>query len=229
MTPLRLRTPGPAREPRHDLVSLQTCTAITRTSFLQKYSQLRLQASRQQSARYASHASSRPQPFLRGWREPIRSLANDRSTSYDAPHVRSYANFSQDIPIKNVAHESILTVVNYDSRPEISRYDDLSSWLEETLDSYLFQDDVIGVEFFGTVIIAGTAAFEPKDIANKWGTICVRSLQIPCEKRRWPAGPCIVRHGSIWPVLRLYDDVQKDFMITLRPTSDKRYTISAVD
>jgi hypothetical protein len=94
-----------------------------------------------------------------------------------------------------------------------------SAWLNETLERYLQEDDVVKPEFFAKLLIAGTAALELRVFQTRWGTGHVQSMHPP-DTMRDAFDPHIFYNGSMLQVLRLYEDVQKAFKVTLRPTPD---------
>lgn len=114
--------------------------------------------------------------------------------------------FSKDV--------QLLTVIDNDSSHDVT-----SAWLEDTLHKYIQNDDVIKPEFFATVLLAGTADIEPMTLQTRWGTSNVQSLHV-LDTKDFIFGPHIAHNGSLWQVLRLYDDFQKAFLVTLRPTSN---------
>lgn len=114
-------------------------------------------------------------------------------------------------------HGSLLTVIE----TSVSEHDMTSSWLEETLENYLSKDDVIKSQFFTTILVTTDVNFKTKTIATKWGVLGVFPLRLG-DGVQCATGPYIVHYDALWEVRRLYDDVQKAFLITLRPALNGR-------
>jgi len=102
---------------------------------------------------------------------------------------------------------------------------DPRTWLEDKLDSYSLQDDVIKPEFFETVLLAGGGHISYMVVETRWGKTSLQSLDNG-EGMQCAPGPYIVHRDSLWQVLRLYDDIQKAFLVTLRPDQDERWGLS---
>lgn len=91
-----------------------------------------------------------------------------------------------------------------------------SAWLDDMLEDFLQRDDVIGPAFFANIFLACPKQFEPMELETKWGASTLRAMQRTRTLRNL-SGPYVVYENSLWQVLRLYDDVQKTFLITLQP------------
>jgi hypothetical protein len=102
-----------------------------------------------------------------------------------------------------------------------SRNDVTSAWLQDTLEDYLLKDDVVRPDFFSKVLLFGEEEIEAESLETKWRISIVRSLRAQ-EGKKYTNGPHIVHEGSLWRVLRLNDDVQKKFIVTLRQDDNGR-------
>lgn len=122
----------------------------------------------------------------------------------------------QSITGNSIEDESLVTVIDGAAGHDIT-----SAWLEHTLDGYLQEDDVIKSDFFATILLVGEREFDSREIETRWGRSKVHRLHLQDTEKISP-GPCIVHGGLLWQVLRLYEDVQKTFVSTLRQASDGR-------
>jgi hypothetical protein len=108
-----------------------------------------------------------------------------------------------------------VTVIDTDAR------NIASAWLEITLNDFLLRDDVIEPAFFVNILLVRSKEFKPKTFNFKWGTSTVRVTQ---RTQSLPdvTGQYIIDNNTLWPVLRLYDDVRKTLFVTLQPTLNNK-------
>ncbi|KAF2007617.1 amidase signature enzyme [Amniculicola lignicola CBS 123094] len=121
-------------------------------------------------------------------------------------------------------HGTLVTVIG---NLDLNYHGVSSSWLESTLESFLVEDDVITPEFFGTVLLVRKGNFDLTftSVRTRWGTSIVQSVQVhEGTQTTLVTGPYLIHYGRLWQVLRLYDDVQKAFLVTLRPRLDGTFT-----
>jgi hypothetical protein len=118
------------------------------------------------------------------------------------------------VQIENI---SSLTVIEIDLNQHMA-----TAWLEDTLDFYLREDDMIKPEFFSNVLLIGSEELEWNDIETNLGMSRVQSTQVSDTIRGVFLGSYITCNGSLYQALELYDDVQNTFVSSLRQTTDGR-------
>ncbi|KAI4200446.1 MAG: hypothetical protein LQ350_003894 [Teloschistes chrysophthalmus] len=98
-----------------------------------------------------------------------------------------------------------------------------ADWLKEFFDGSL--DDVSRHEFAKGILLQpnGTAAnfsSEAKALLKSWGNSWIKTLAVTV-----PPGPYFYKDNTLWQVLRLFDDHQGAFLVSLRPADDGAYAL----
>lgn len=99
-------------------------------------------------------------------------------------------------------------------------------WLERYISSCLSDDDVFQVEFLSVLIFSGHQdpgsglSAEVRSLLESWGT---KHYVILAEHEDLLPGPHLVIGGRLYQVLRLYDDDQAAFLISVRESPQPQY------
>lgn len=99
--------------------------------------------------------------------------------------------------------------------------------LESYVDQLTQADDVFQPEFLSGIIFVGadksevTITPDVLKLLDLWGTRWTNFVPTESlDEENLLAGPYIVASGWLWQVLRLYDDTQGAFMVSIKPISD---------
>lgn len=101
-------------------------------------------------------------------------------------------------------------------------------WLEQYIASCLADDDVFKLEFLSVLVFVGQqdlgneVSAEVKSLFKSWGT---KHCVIIAEHKDLLPGPHLAVDGKLYQVLRLYDDVQAAFLVSVRATTQSEYVI----
>ncbi|KAI4092830.1 MAG: hypothetical protein L6R37_007510 [Teloschistes peruensis] len=98
-----------------------------------------------------------------------------------------------------------------------------ADWLKDFFDSS--KDDVLRQEFAKGILLqpnvtAASFSSGAKALLNSWGNSWIQTLAVTV-----PPGPYFYKDNALWQVLRLFDDHQGAFLVSLRPAEDGAYTL----
>lgn len=116
---------------------------------------------------------------------------------------------------------SLVTVIPMGEHKKIER-----PWLEQYIASCLEDDDVFKLEFLSVLVFVGhrgpgsEVSAEVRSLFESWGT---KRCMIIAEHKDLLPGPHLVIDGRLYQVLRLYDDVQAAFLVSVRANTQSEY------
>ncbi|KAK8018782.1 amidase signature enzyme [Apiospora marii] len=135
----------------------------------------------------------------------------------------SYAAFKgiKFYPRKKAIASSLVTVI---ASPPGHSVADIKDWVKPTIQHFEECDDVFRPEFLEGLIVISTSQkdkfWEPRNcylLGPKVRTSWVHVTRSRSHYQLKP-GPYYLHNGYLWPVSRLYEDTQKCFLATFKPT-----------
>jgi hypothetical protein len=126
---------------------------------------------------------------------------------------RCPADSEQLVPDVHIEDHALVTLVDIPSNQPITR-----AWLEDILERYVREDDVITPGFFGTVLVRSGAGVESKEVQTKWGINKV----YPIHLGDTPPGPYIVYDGCLWGRRKIVRRRPASIRCTLRQKQNRK-------
>ena len=120
--------------------------------------------------------------------------------------------------------ESLITVVPMGKYKKLER-----PWLEKYIATCLADDEVFTPAFLGVLVFVGQqdsgseTSAEVRSLFNSWG---VKQCINIAEHHGLLLGPHVGIDGKLYQVLRLYDDVQAAFLVSVRATPHSEYVVN---